>query len=270
MDSNPSAYAVGDVHGHMDKLVRLLRAQDLVDEGLTWRGRDASLWFMGDFTDRGPEGLAVIDLIMRLQSEAVDSGGHVGALLGNHDVTLLAASRFGAERSTGPGGTFRADWQRNGGNSEDLERLTEEHVAWLMDLPAMAHAHRRLLVHADATFYEGYGSSVSEVNGAINALLASADTAAWDRLLHQFSDREAFVDPTGKGASRARKFLEKYGGKQIIHAHTPIDKISGRPPETVTGALVYADGLCVDVDGGMYRGGEGFLYALVPAGAVIL
>jgi hypothetical protein len=45
----------------------------------------------------------------------------------------------------------------------------------------------------------------------------------------------------------------------LIHGHTPINKITGEP---ATEALVYAGGLCVNVDGGLYRGGEGFVYQL--------
>jgi len=38
----------------------------------------------------------------------------------------------------------------------------------------------------------------------------------------------------------------------------------GRPDDQVTEPLVYAGGLCVNVDGGMYRGGPGFVYRAEP------
>ncbi|GAC1469201.1 MAG: metallophosphoesterase [Chloroflexota bacterium] len=270
MDTTPPVYAIGDVHGQLDKLERLLVTHRLVDKQLAWTGGTATLWFMGDFTDRGREGTAVLREVMRLESEAQRAGGSVRALLGNHEVTLLAACRFPDERSTGPGGTFRSDWERNGGNAVELETLTEEQIAWIIGLPAMAHDRDRLFAHADATFYERYGESVEEVNSALRTVLHSADTKAWDALLHQFSEREAFFDSALAGTERAQAFLNRFGGKQFIHGHTPIDKVTGRRPETVTEAFVYAGGLCVNVDGGMYRGGPGFIYPVVSTDVAVL
>lgn len=270
MDVLAPVYAIGDVHGQLDKLARLLTAHDLVDDDMNWTGEGATLWFMGDFVDRGLDGITVVDLVMRWQAQAAASGGRVHALLGNHEVTMLAACRFGEESSTGPGGNFRADWERNGGEVNDLSAITEEHIAWMINLPCMERGDDRLFAHADSTFYDQYGASVDEVNDSVKRLLLGSDARAWDRLLHQFSDREVFVDSARGGTERAEHFLQKFGGKQLIHGHTPIDKINGRPPETITEALVYAGGLCVDVDGGMYRGGPGFVYQVVSGGVVIL
>ena len=85
----------------------------------------------------------------------------------------------------------------------------------------------------------------------------SDDVHEWDRLLDLFSNRFEFGKPAD-----ARAFLARYGGRQLIHGHTPIDKMTGQPPETVRAAYVYADGLCVNLDSGMYRGGPGFLFEL--------
>jgi hypothetical protein len=93
---------IGDIHGQYTKLVSLLRNAELVDDTLSWKGGTTNLWFMGDFFDRGPDGIAVIDLVMRLQQEAQGAGGQVESLLGNHEVLILAAQRFGEQPSGGP------------------------------------------------------------------------------------------------------------------------------------------------------------------------
>ena len=49
-----SVYIVGDVHGHLIKLIELLIGAKLIDEEHRWSGGNAHLWFMGDFFDRGP------------------------------------------------------------------------------------------------------------------------------------------------------------------------------------------------------------------------
>jgi hypothetical protein len=224
---------------------------------LKWNAGQSHLWFIGDFFDRGPGGLEMVDLVMHLQSQAEDAGGRVGALIGNHEILLLAANRFG-ERSTRAGGTFKADWLANGGVVTDLSNLLPEHIRWLSNLPAMAMVKHRLLIHADALFYTRYGHSIEEVNGSIRALLHSNDAREWERLLDHFSDRGAFVtDP-----KQAARMLEMYGGRQIIHGHTPISLVTGEPPDKVTRPVTYAGGMCMNIDGGMYGGGRGFIYRL--------
>ena len=254
-------YVIGDVHGQYDKLVAVLRDAGLIDAANQWRGGGATLWFMGDYFDRGLDGIAAIDLIRALQEEAAEAGGRVGALLGNHDVLILAARRFGDQPSGGPGGTFLSSWRQNGGEASDLARLGAAHEAWLCNLPALALSGGRLLAHADATFYQVYGRSVPAVNHAFRALLHGDDPAAWDKLLDYFSQRRAFQD-RDLGPARVGRVLALYGGRQLVHGHTPIAKLSGSRPEGVSGPLVYAGGLAVDVDAGMYLGGRGFVACL--------
>jgi hypothetical protein len=261
-----SLYIIGDVHGQYDQLIELMHEAGLIDERLAWAGGAARVWFMGDFFDRGSKGIESVDLVMRLQDEAAAEGGSVAALLGNHEPLILSARRFGETRN-GWGSTFLWDWRRNGGNDDELARLADRHVEWLSSLPAMALVDDLLLIHADATFYTSYGASIAEVNGALGALLGGDDAEAWDRLLGQFSERKAFVDADPDGASRARQILDEFGGRRIIHGHTPISFVRRCLPEEVTEPLVYADGLCVNVDAGLYLGGPGFVYRL-PDGTV--
>ena len=254
-------YVIGDVHGQYDKMVAALRAAGLIDDANHWRGGPAVLWFMGDYFDRGPDGVAAIDLIMTLQPEAAAAGGRVGALLGNHDVLILAAQRFGPRPSGGPGGTFLAAWRQNGGEEADLAQLTPQRTDWLRSLPALALDGGRLLTHADATFYQVYGRSVSAVNRRIRDILHSHDDRAWDQLLDYFSQRRAFQD-RDLGPARVGRVLALYGGRQLVHGHTSIAKLAGCRPDEVGGPLVYAGGLAIDVDAGMYLGGHGFVACL--------
>ena len=66
----PPVYIIGDIHGQYQQLLGLLRGAGLVDERLDWAGGAALLWFIGDFFDRGPCGVAAVDLVMRLQAQA--------------------------------------------------------------------------------------------------------------------------------------------------------------------------------------------------------
>lgn len=257
MSNAHKIYVIGDIHGQFAKLVSLLRNAELVDETLSWIGGTTNLWFMGDFFDRGPDGIAVIDLVMRLQLEARVAAGQVESLLGNHEVLILAARRFGEQPSGGPGGTFLASWKYNGGQDADLARLTTRHIEWISSLPAMAHAADWLLAHADATFYTSYGSSIEKVNQAFKAILQSDNATAFGQLLNEFAARREFEDKHPDGTERAEQFLRTFGGQRLIHGHTPI-----RDTRPVISPLIYANGLCFNVDGGMYLGRSGFLFEL--------
>lgn len=256
-----AAVVTGDVHGQREPLRNLLREAELVDREGAWTGADATLWIAGDLIDNGPDGVGAIDLVMRLQREAARAGGRVDSLLGNHDVLFLAACRFGETTSTGEGGTFLAEWENSGGEPRDLERLTGEQAAWLAARPAMALEGDTLLIHADAMLYTHYGRSVDEVNRTLADLLHGDDSARWNQLLARFGEHHHFLDAE-HGAGRAAAMLERYAGERIVHGHSPICSILDVPAETVREPLVYADGRCIDVDGGMYLGGPGFVYRL--------
>lgn len=260
MQTTQPIYIIGDVHGELKKLVKLLQDAQLLGDDLSWTAGNAILWFIGDLVDRGPEGIAVIDLVMRLQTEAAAANGQVACLLGNHELLLLAAYRFG-RRSTGLSSNFLSKWKQNGGSHKDLAGLTARHLDWLTELPAMAYVENRLLIHADAPFYIRYGRSVAEVNTAIRAMLRKSDALAWEELLEDFARRGAFAY-SESGEEFACRFLNIFGGQQLVHGHTPISSIVRSLPKNVTTPLIYAGGQCVNVDGGMFLGGPGFIYHL--------
>jgi hypothetical protein len=253
-------FVIGDVHGQYDKFVRLLRESDLVDNDLRWSGADSALWLIGDLVDRGPEGIKVINLAMRLQREAAAAGGTANTLTGNHDILLLAAFHFGDWPRKRRAESFAAIWERNGGNLEDLALLDGPQVAWLSNLTAMTHCGPYLLTHGDTMLYTRYGKSVTAVNESFQRLLQTMDPVAWYRLLSEFGEHRVFTSVTGP--KRAREFLDQFGGRHIVHGHTPVSRITGEEAQAVTAPLTYADGLCTDVDGGMYLGGPGFVYRL--------
>lgn len=253
-------YVIGDIHGQLKQLLRLLEQSGLIDHHHHWRGGDATLWFMGDFVDRGPDGIGVIDLVMRLQEEAKMAGGEVSSLLGNHELLLLAAYRFG-RRSTGLGSNFITRWKQNGGNKKDIASLTLKHLEWLTNLPLMACVAERLFLHADASFYVKYGKSVEEVNETIHKIMRRSDALAWEELLEEFARRGVFTH-TLSGEQLAQRFLKVYGGRQLIHGHTPISLVLNCPAKKVTGPYLYANERCVNVDGGLFLGGPGFVHLL--------
>jgi serine/threonine protein phosphatase 1 len=76
-------YAIGDVHGCLAKLRRLLARIEAHRAD-----KPARLIFLGDYIDRGPDSRGVIEFIMALQHQRPDS---VICLRGNHEAIALMA-----------------------------------------------------------------------------------------------------------------------------------------------------------------------------------
>ncbi|MEU9026091.1 metallophosphoesterase [Streptomyces sp. NPDC048383] len=260
-------YVVGDVHGYLDELVTELQAQDLIDADRRWSAGNARLWFLGDFTDRGPDGIGVIDLVMRLSAEAAAAGGYCKALMGNHELLLIGAKRFGdTPVQSGAGtATFQAAWLLNGGQRTDMERLEDVHLQWMSRLDATTLEDGHLLLHSDTTAYLDYGDSIEDVNDTIHELLNRNDAdITWD-LFRKFTKRFAFRDEE-TGPHAVRELLGTYGGGRVVHGHSPIPYLLGevgtedgdesRGPEAVDGPHVYAEGLAIAMDGGVTMAGK--------------
>ena len=268
-------YVVGDVHGYLDELRAALLEQGLIDHNDHWVAGDTRLWFLGDFTDRGPDGVGVIDLVMQLSAEAAAAGGYCKALLGNHELLLIGAKRFGDTPINSGAGTasFQAAWLLNGGQRSDMERLQEHHVQWMARLDSMAEADGHLLVHSDTTAYLDFGRTIEDVNEAVTTAVQRNDAEETWELFRKFTKRFAFRDQNGPQA--VRELLDTYGGQRLVHGHSPIPYLLGEVAgddgagngedgtPKVTGPHVYADGLAIAMDGGVTMGGK-LLAARLP------
>jgi len=134
-------FAIGDVHGCLDKLEALL----LACEKLCSR-RDARYVFIGDYIDRGPDARKVIDLLMHKQ---LSEANRFVCLRGNHEQMLIVAAAEGrSDRDL-------MTWWGNGGEQtldsygvNDPSSLPAPHLEWIKTLPLMFNDQKRLFVHA--------------------------------------------------------------------------------------------------------------------------
>ncbi len=251
----PSTYVVGDVHGHRAELVAALHAAGLVTEGGAWAGAGDHLWFLGDFVDRGPDGIGVIDLVMRLAAEAADAGGKVEALLGNHEILLLGMHKFGDTEVPSDFGprSFARSWEMNGGLTSDQEGLTDEHLRWLTGRPVVTLVGEHLLVHSDTLEYLGWGETIGEINTAVHEILESDDLVEWWDVWRRMTTRYAFRGQHGEQV--ADELLTVLGGTQVVHGHSVIADQLGVLPIHVDGPHRYAGGKALGIDAGVFVGG---------------
>lgn len=198
-------YAIGDIHGHLDKLqdAHALIAADRLQTGDTL----APVVHVGDLVDRGPDSAGVIGFLL--------AGRQRGApwitLLGNHDRMFL---NFLAGDPVS-GGWEAADWLRPsfGGaatlasygilrpqersvqsvRAEALERIPQDHRDFLAGLPLWHRAGEAVFVHAG-------------IRPGLPMEAQAESDLIWIRapFLHDATDH----------------------GALIVHGHTPVDAVT--------------------------------------------
>jgi serine/threonine protein phosphatase 1 len=133
-------YAVGDIHGCLDRLEMLL---DEVQPDLE---KDVLL-FIGDYIDRGPDSRGVVDYVLRLQQKYPQ--GRVVCLKGNHEAMFLDFLE-GREREmflfNGGLSTLRDYWGNNWDSIKEL-LLPPEHASFYQDLRPYFETPDYIFVH---------------------------------------------------------------------------------------------------------------------------
>jgi serine/threonine protein phosphatase 1 len=131
-------YAVGDVHGVLGKLQKLIaRCEEHAD------GRPMTLIFLGDYIDRGPEVAGVVRCLIDLERKSPE---RVIPLMGNHEMMVLAVI---------DGVTPERSWLVQGGAAtlasygvSHARELPAELLDWLETLRLAYDDGRRFFVHA--------------------------------------------------------------------------------------------------------------------------
>src|SRR3954454_17512594 len=118
-----ATYAIGDVHGSFATLQLLLRR-------IAFDPKADRLWFVGDLVNRGAGSLAMLRW-------AVDNDERIVAVLGNHDLHLLA-------RAAGVAAAKKRDNLEAVLAAPDCDDL----LAWLRSRPLVHREGETLLVHA--------------------------------------------------------------------------------------------------------------------------
>ena len=134
-------FVVGDVHGCLDELERLL---DHLAPGAS-----DTICFLGDYVDRGPNPRGVIDRLIRLRRE----GPQCLFLKGNHEDMFLAfmgqPGRHGDAFLWNGGDATLASYGCQGLSGAALaERLPADHREFLAGLRTHAYIDTFLCVHA--------------------------------------------------------------------------------------------------------------------------
>ena len=195
--------AIGDVHGDLEGLERLLaRLPVLLPED--------TLLFVGDYVDRGPNPAGVVRRVRSLPSE---TAARVVFLRGNHEDAWLKACREGAPEFVLPRGNGCYSTYRSftGGpvpspgenpTADELRAMAmgaffpADVVTWMEGLPFFHEDEHAIYVHAGLPH----------------------DGRRW---LHP----SEVADPRPLLWQRSRSFYESYKGKRVVFGHTPVRKL---------------------------------------------
>lgn len=134
-------FAVGDIHGCLDQLEDLMARID--------PDKDDLIVFLGDYIDRGPRPLDVVDYLIDLSSEFP-----CVFLRGNHEHMFLEFLEFGADRTLFfSNGGMRTIESYLGGepfasNSQVVRALSEEHRDFYAGMKWYYEDRHYIYVHA--------------------------------------------------------------------------------------------------------------------------
>ena len=131
-------YVVGDIHGSMDMLNRLM-------DVIPWRMDKDLLIFLGDYIDRGEYGKEVVDYIIKLKRNSE----YVRCLLGNHDVMFLDyLNGKNIDRFMGNGGDTTLLSYGIISPDEGYDLVPKEHVLFFRSLEPYIELENYYFVHA--------------------------------------------------------------------------------------------------------------------------
>jgi serine/threonine protein phosphatase 1 len=139
---SPALFAIGDIHGCLESLERLL---DKINPDLT----EDRLLFVGDYIDRGPRSKGVVDYIIRLKEQAPP--GQIICLKGNHEAMFLNFLAGGpGEMFLFNGGleTLEEYWGDNWvGQDRKSLTLPPDHAQFFQDLELYYESPDYIFVH---------------------------------------------------------------------------------------------------------------------------
>jgi len=160
MSAKEKTFIVGDVHGCLDMLKRLMGI-------IGWNPETDRLIFLGDFIDRGSQSKGVVDYVL----EIAKLSERVECLMGNHERILLDfmdgrdTNTFFLNGGLATLNSYRTDQQKYGGFL-----IPDDHISFFRSLKLIIELEDYYVVHA------GFRPGVSLSNQTTEDLLWIRDS----------------------------------------------------------------------------------------------
>ena len=201
-----ATYVIGDIQGCYESLQALLARLALQP--------DDRLWLCGDLVNRGPQSAEVLRWAMR-------QGDSLVAVLGNHDLHLLAAA-------AGVRSLKRRDSFQDVLEAEDRESLLQ----WLRTRPLLHREHGHVLMHAG--LHPSW--SISLATELAEECRQALQSGSW---LDAWTASRPVPPPWSAelvGAQRLASALSVFVGVRVLHANHRLEtNFAGHPDLRPTG-----------------------------------
>jgi bis(5'-nucleosyl)-tetraphosphatase (symmetrical) len=205
-----SIYAIGDIQGCFDELLRLL-------DTLSFNEHSDQLWFAGDLVNRGPKSLETLRFVKSLGDAAI-------TVLGNHDLHLLAAS-------CAPKIAHKKDTLLQVLEAADGDEL----IAWLRHRPLFHFNDDFCLVHAGVPPQWNFDKTQKMALLAEQALRGPN----YQMFLKQmYGNKPNIWSSNLKGTERLRFIINCFTRMRYCDADGRLDFIHSGPPGTQPKNLV--------------------------------
>jgi len=144
LDKHKQYDIIGDIHGHYDELVSLLKNLGYSLQNGIWKNGDRTPVFVGDYIDRGPKIMETLKLVRDL----TESGNGI-ALMGNHEYNFICMHNYDSD-----GKPFR---KRSESNLKSINQTLialesendfDSYLKWMEQLPVIAFNDSLRVVHA--------------------------------------------------------------------------------------------------------------------------
>lgn len=207
--------AIGDLHGDYGQFVRSLRAAKLVDEELNWQAGKTHLVQTGDICERGNGTRKIMNLLMRLETQAAKAGGRVHPLLGNHELSILT----GTFRETEP--SEAAAFGGGDGYRKAISK-DQKYGQWLRNHNMAIRINDVLFIHSGVS-PDWLRLPVPQINEEIRKALNGEESADGHRLIakRSLSWYRGWTDTnTAAVVSRCNEAFPKLGVRHAVVGHT--------------------------------------------------
>lgn len=218
--------SIGDVHGAFDLLRLFLINTGVMDQNLDWTFGDGHLVFCGDIFDRGNQVTECLWLIYQLERKAIQKGGMVHLLLGNHEIMSMEGDhRYLSAK-------YQNLCQRFDKKYADFFSSRTELGRWLRSKNVVLKIDNQIYVHAGISpKVYSFGLSIEDINQKVRnffdgdpsfiPFLNDPSSPIWYRgylmnwqMTGRISEKE--LD----------QMLEFYEVNQIVFAHTEVPEIT--------------------------------------------
>jgi len=244
---NPMHGLIGDIHGHADALLSLLRQLGYVKQKGVYRHPERQAIFLGDFIDRGPKIRETLEIVRPM----VESGAAL-SVMGNHELNALA---FHSPHPEKPGDHLRPHNETNSHQHAETRRQIsagepDSYLAWFRTLPLWLDLEGLRVIHAcwdERMITKVQGTAVTDEFLVSACLLGGELLGPVETLLKgkeaKLPEGVTITDKDGhaRAATRVRWFDDPSGHTYGSYSMEPVECDLPMPSSVLDEALPYPE-----------------------------